>query len=63
MSYKDQVTIININWSTGNPHIRTSMVFGITWEHGFQPIEYNPDLALCGHAEALAFDMDNEVAL
>ena len=45
MSDKDQVTIISINWSTGNPHIRTSMVFGITWEDGFQSIQYNPDLA------------------
>jgi hypothetical protein len=42
---KDQYQIVSIDWSTGNPHIRTSMEFGVTWSDGFQPIQYNADLA------------------
>ena len=42
---KDQYRIISIDWFTGNPHVRTSMQFGITWEDGFQSIRYNADLA------------------
>ena len=45
MNDKDQMGIVSIDWSTGNPHIRTSMVFGITWADGFQSIRYNADLA------------------
>lgn len=45
MTDKDQYRIISIDWCTGNPHVRTSMMFGITWEDGFQSIRYNADLA------------------
>ena len=58
MTDKDQYRIVSIDWCEGNPHVRTSMVFGITWEDGFQAIKYNADLAtsqqfkdyVCGRA-------------
>ena len=42
---KDQHTIVEIQWYTGNPHIRTSMQFGILWDDGFQERDYDADLA------------------
>ena len=45
MTDKDQYRIVSIDYCEGNPHLRTSMLFGVTWEDGFQTIQYNPDLA------------------
>ena len=42
---KDQRSILEIQWFQGNPHLRTSMLFGIVWEDGFQEREYDADLA------------------
>ena len=42
---KDQQTIVAIQWYSGNPHIRTSMQFGVLWEDGFQARDYDADLA------------------
>jgi hypothetical protein len=45
MTDKDQVGIVSIDWAEGNPYVRTSMRFGVTWVDGFQTIDFNPDLA------------------
>ena len=42
---KDQHTIVEVQWYTGNPHLRSSMQFGIMWDDGFQPRDYDADLA------------------
>jgi hypothetical protein len=42
---KDQRAIVEIQWYTGNPHLRTSMQFGVLWEDGFQARDYDADLA------------------
>ena len=42
---KDQHTIVEIYWYSGNPHIRTSMQFSVLWEDGFQARDYDADLA------------------
>jgi hypothetical protein len=42
---KDQRSIVEIQWYIGNPHVRTSMQFGILWEDGFQARDWDADLA------------------
>ena len=40
-----QVFIVSINYFTGNPHVRSSMSFNVTFEDGTIDLPYNPDLA------------------
>ena len=42
---QNQFTIQEIKWYTGNPHVRTSMIFTILFEDGQADVPYNPDLA------------------
>ena len=42
---KDQHDIVEIQWYTGNPHLRSSLQFGIVWDDGFQTRDYDADLA------------------
>ena len=42
---KDQHNITEIQWYKGNPHVRTSLQFGILWDDGFQERDYDADLA------------------
>ena len=40
-----QVFIVSINYFTGNPRVRSSMLFNVTFEDGTIDLPYNPDLA------------------
>jgi hypothetical protein len=40
-----QVFIVSINHYTGNPHVRSSMSFNVTFDDGTIDMPYNPDLA------------------
>jgi hypothetical protein len=41
----DQFIILSINYYRGNPHVRTSMEFNVTFENETIDVIYNPDLA------------------
>jgi hypothetical protein len=41
---KNQYLIVSINHYKGNPHIRSGMIFNVTFEDGVVDIEFNADL-------------------
>ena len=44
-SDQHQVFIVSINYFTGNPHLRSSMTFNVTFDDETIDVQYSPDLA------------------